>query len=165
MPWKQHVLVVANQTAGSSELLSALRERAQRAPTAVYLVVPATRLGGGREKAIDALANALSQFRVAGLEADGAVGHSDPFVAATDAWDPKRYDEIIVSTLPIGVSKWLPSGLPARIAAATGALVTHVASQPPTESMTGRPRPPHDDLGVLTPFAVLGWGRQSARRR
>ena len=27
--------------------------------------------------------------------------------AVSEAWDPKRYDEIIVSTLPPDVSKWL----------------------------------------------------------
>lgn len=158
MPFKQHVLVVANQTAGSSELLGALQQRAQRAPISILLVVPATRLGGGPATAIGTLENALAQFREGGLEADGIVGHEDPFVAVTEAWDPKRYDEIIVSTLPMRVSKWLHAGLPERIARTTGALVTHVVSQPPVETVQGVPPPPHEQLGVLTPLAVLGWG-------
>lgn len=165
MPFKQHVLVVANQTAGSSELLSVLQGRAQRAPTAILLVVPATRLGGGREEAIGTMENALALFRGAGLEADGVVGHNDPFVAVTEAWDPRRYDEIIVSTLPIGVSKWLHAGLPERIGRTTGALVTHVVSQPPGESVKGKPPPPHDNFGVLAPLSVLGWGGGSTRHR
>jgi hypothetical protein len=161
--FKQHMLVVANQTAGSSELLTVLRERAQRAPVTIHLVVPATRLGGGREEAIGTLENALAQFRDAGFEAGGVVGHNDPFVAVAEAWDPRRYDEIIVSTFPIGVSKWLHAGLPERIARTTGALVTHVVSEPPSESVKGKPPRPHENLGVLAPLSVLGWGGQSTR--
>jgi LmbE family N-acetylglucosaminyl deacetylase len=159
MSWKQHVLVVANQTAASRELLSALTERAARAPTTIDLIVPAAPLGEGRESAVHALEEALAQLRDAGLEADGAVGHPDPFIAVAEAWDPKRYDEIIVSTLPIGVSKWLHAGLPERIERATGALVSHVVAEPPGAVLTTAPPPAHEDHGVLAPLSVLGWGR------
>jgi GABA permease len=159
MPWKQRVLVVANVTAGSPELLSALRERAERAPTAIHLVVPATPLGGGREIAVRTLEDALARLRDAGLEADGVVGHPDPFVAVAEAWDPKRYDEIIVSTLPMRVSKWLHAGLPERIQRATGALVTHVVSQPPPHALSRGVPVEHQQLGIFTPLSVLGWGR------
>jgi hypothetical protein len=159
MPWKQRLLVVANVTLGSEELLSMLRARAERAPTAVHLVVPATPLGGGRESAAQRLQDALGQLRRAGLEADGALGHGDPFLAVMDAWDPRRYDEIIVFTLPIGVSKWLHAGLPERIERVTGALVTHVVAQPPVHAPETKPPPPHEDHGVLSPLTVLGWGR------
>jgi hypothetical protein len=165
MPWKQHVLVVANLTAGSRELLTVLSRRAERAPTGVHLIVPATPLGGGRETAMRRLEAALAQLSEAGLEADGEVGHPDPFIAVTERWDPKRYDEIIVSTLPIGVSKWLHAGLPARITRTTGALVTHVVSQPPSETARGGPPPAHEDLGVLAPLSVLGWGARDQPRR
>ena len=52
-------------------------------------------------------------------------------VAVTDAWDPKRHDEIIVSTLPMRFSKWMHAGLPERISRLTGAPVTHVVAEPP----------------------------------
>jgi hypothetical protein len=159
MPWKQQVLVVANLTAGSQELLSVLKERAQRAPTAIHLVVPPASLGQGREAAAQTLQEALAQLREAGLEADGVVGDVDPFVAVTDVWDPRRYDEIVVSTLPVDVSRWLHAGLPERIERATGARVTHVVSQPAGHAFETRPPPPHEDRGVLSPLYVLGWGR------
>jgi hypothetical protein len=159
MPWKQQVLVLANVTAGSQKLQSVLKERAQRAPTVIHLVVPASSPGQGREAAAQTLQDALAQLRDAGLEVDGVVGNVDPFVAVTDAWDPRRYDEIIVSTLPISVSRWLHAGLPERIERATGALVTHVASQPAGHTFETRPPPPHEDRGVLSPLYVLGWGR------
>jgi hypothetical protein len=160
MAWKHHVLVVANLTAGSQALLSLLRERAQRAPTAIHLIVPASPLGEGRGTAINNLEGALAQLRDEGLEADGVLGHPDPFNAVIEVWDPRRYDEIIVSTLPLGVSKWLHAGLPERIERATGALVEHVVSQPPARSHTTRPPPAREDLGVLTPLSVLGWGHR-----
>jgi hypothetical protein len=158
IPWTQHVLVVANQTAGSSELLSALIERSERAPTAVHLIVPAAPLGGGRQSATDTCDRVVGQFRQEGLEADGVVGHVDPFVAVMDVWDPRRHDEIVVSTLPIGVSKWLSAALPQRIERATGAVVTHVVSQPPSRVVATRPAPVHDRPGILSPLSVLGWG-------
>jgi hypothetical protein len=121
------------------------------------VIVPATPLGGGRETAARTLEGALAQLRDAGLEADGVVGDAEPLVAVTDVWDPKRFDEIIVSTLPIGVSKWLHAGLPERIERVTGALVTHVVSQPPGHVVEAGPPPPHEDHGILSPLSVLGW--------
>ena len=157
MTWKQHVLVVANVTASSPELLNVLRRRAEGAPTTIHLVVPAAPLGQGREMAAHSLEEALAELRSAGLEADGVVGHEDPFVAVTDVWDPLSYDEIIISTLPIGVSRWLHAGLPERIGRVTGALVTHVVAQPPSHELEASPAPPHEDRGILSPLYVLGW--------
>jgi hypothetical protein len=159
--WKRNVLVVANVTATSAELVDALTARAAREPTTFVLVVPATTFGGGRSAAADMLATALGRLREAGLEADGNVGAPDPIVAITDAWDPKLYDEIVVSTLPSKVSKWMHAGLPERIEKLTGAPVSHVVSQPPKPAVATAPPPHHEDLGgVMRPFSVLGWGGQ-----
>jgi hypothetical protein len=160
MTWKQHVLVVANLTAGSQALLNLLRDRAERAPTAIHLIVPASPLGDGRDTAVQNLEGALAQLRDEGLEADGVLGHPDPFIAVIDVWDPRRHDEIIVSTLPLGASKWLHAGLPERIERATGALVEHVVSPPPARTHATRLAPTHEDLGVLTPLSVLGWSHR-----
>ncbi len=157
MPWKRNVLVVANVTATSPELMEQLTTRAAREATVYQLIVPATPLGGGREQATKTLAAALEQLRQTGLEADGAVGAPDPVVAVTDAWDPKRYDEIIVSTLPMRFSKWLHAGLPERISKLTDAPVTHVVSEPPKPIAATGPPPEHDHNG-MGPLSVLGWG-------
>jgi hypothetical protein len=151
-------LVVANQTAGSEELLNALIERAQRTPTVVHLIVPASPLGGGRKTATDVRDRAVARLRDAGLEAEGVVGAVDPLVAVMEVWDPRRHDEIVVSTLPIGVSKWLHAGLPQRIERVTGAVVTHVVSQPQRAVIETHPAPVHERRGVLSPLSVLGWG-------
>ena len=131
MSSNQHVLVVANVTAMSDELLAALQKRAEHGPTTFTLILPATALGGGRAGANERLEAALERMRDAGLEVEGRVADGDPVWAVRETWDPGRYDEIILCTLPMRVSKWLHAGLPQRIAALTGAFVTHVVAQPP----------------------------------
>jgi GABA permease len=69
---------------------------------------------------------ALGRLREGGLEVQARVGDPDPVVALRDAWDPARYDEIIVSTLPSRVSRWLQIDLPRRAERLTGAPVLHV---------------------------------------
>ncbi len=66
---------------------------------------------------------------------------ADPLIAVTEAWDPKHYDEILISTLPMKFSKWMHAGLPERVSKLTGALVTHVVSQPPRPVAAAAPAP------------------------
>jgi hypothetical protein len=156
--WKRHVLVVANLTATSRELLDALHDRATRGSVAVTLVVPASPLGGGRIAAVKQLDEAVTLLRDLGIEADGVVGDGDPMVAVVESWDPKQYDEIILSTLPASMSKWLRADLPRRVERRTGALVTHVVAQPPKLAPRSAPIPEREKLGVITPFSALAWG-------
>jgi hypothetical protein len=156
MAWTFSVLVVANVTATSEELLETLKGRAARDSCRFTLVVPAPAVGPvGREAAKRTLDEALEHFREAGLEVEGVIGDSDPFASVTDEWDPQRYDEVVISTLPTGVSKWLQVDLPRRIERTTGVQVTHVVAEPqrrelPTERVT---KP--DSYGVLSPFQAL----------
>jgi hypothetical protein len=154
MTWKRSFLVVANVTATSDELIEALKARA---PASFMLVIPATPSGGGREAAVTKLEDALEQLRAAGLEAQGSVGNADPILAVTDVWDPKTYDQIIVSTLPMRFSKWLHAGLPERIGKLTDAPVSHVVSQAPRPQPEVAPPPAHPDNG-MGPLSVLAWG-------
>jgi hypothetical protein len=129
-----HVLVVANKTARSDELLDALRERAERGPATFHLVVPASPRGfnwaanmyAGGPAAEDDLEGALERMRDAGIDIDGSVGFPDPLAAVQDAAGGGDYDEIIVSTLPRHLSRWLKIDLPRKVAHATGRPVTHV---------------------------------------
>jgi hypothetical protein len=154
MTWKRSFLVVANVTATSDELIEALKSRA---PASFTLIIPATPFGGGREAATATLEKALEQLRAADLEAEGSVGNADPILAVTDVWDPKKYDEIIVSTLPMRFSKWLHAGLPERIGKLTDAPVTHIVSQPAKPAPEVAPPPAHPDNG-MGPLSVLAWG-------
>jgi hypothetical protein len=161
MTWKRNVLVVANVTATSDELLSTLRERADSEPMSFELIIPATPFGGGAEAASEQLQEALARLAEAGLEARGGIGHGDPLVAVTDTWDPKTHDEIIVSTLPMRFSKWMSAGLPQRISRVTGAPVTHVVAQPPKPPVPTTAPPARDESSAaMGPLAVLAWGGQ-----
>jgi len=158
MAWHAHVLVVANVTATSADLLAALKAREERGPISVTLIMPAAGLGAAaREAAAERLEEALARWREAGLKADGMVGDSDPVHAVMEAWDPRRYDEVIVCTLPGASSKWLRFDFPHRVAQLTGAPVTHVVAT------DARPRPvpgppPEHEREPLGPLAVLAWG-------
>jgi nucleotide-binding universal stress UspA family protein len=134
---KASVLVIANRTAGSDELLEALKERAQSGGAQFHLVVPATARGvswvadmhAGSDAAEHDLEGALEKLRGAGLEVDGEIGDPDPVAAVQDAANSATYDEVIVSTLHKHVSRWLKLDLPSKAAHATGLPVTHVEAR------------------------------------
>jgi hypothetical protein len=129
------VLVVANRTAESPELLDALRQRAQEGDVVFTLLVPSTPHGvawaadmhSGGEEADQHMQAAVERLRSEGLQlAQGKVGDPDPLAAVQDEVNFAKYDEIIVSTLPGGISKWLKLDLPHRVERATGLPVKHV---------------------------------------
>ena len=129
MTWKTCVLVVANQTADSEGLVRALSARSDRGPTQFRLLLPALP-GVSPAQSDQRLAEALEGLREAGLEVDGEVGDSNPLTAVKETWDPAKFDEIVVSTLPTGTSKWLQIDLPHRVERITGMPVEHVVASP-----------------------------------
>ena len=164
MPWKYSVLVIANVTAGSDELLDALKGRAEEGPAQFTLLLPATGGGrGGREAAAVRLEAALERMREAGLEVHGRVGDSDPLAAVYDVWDPRKWDEIVVATLSGEESRWLDIDLPRRIERITGMPVVHVVAHEPRAQPAGAPPPEHDRWGVLSPLQPLSWGTERDR--
>jgi hypothetical protein len=135
MAGKARVLVVANRTAESPELLDALRARTVQGPCEFTLLVPSTPHGlawaadmhaGGAEAEHHREAF-VEELRREGLDVAGAkVGDPDPLAAIQDECNFNEYDELIVSTLPLRVSRWLKVDLPRKAKAATGLPVTHV---------------------------------------
>ena len=140
MAEKARVLVVANRTAESDELRSALKVRSDQGPVEFTLLVPATPHGlawaadmfAGEEEAEQHLSAMVDRLRSIGLNVKGAkVGDPDALAAVQDEVNFSAYDEVIVSTLPLHLSKWLRIDLPRKVKAATGLPVTHV---PATEA-------------------------------
>jgi hypothetical protein len=129
-----NILVVANRTAESEELQQALTERAAKGDSPKFtLVVPSAhglaKAANPDEEAPEAQShvdNAVAKFREAGLDIEGRLGDPDPVAAVQDAHNMGNYDELIVSTLPTHLSKWLRVDLPRKAAHATGLPVTHV---------------------------------------
>lgn len=134
-PVAARVLLVANRTATTEGLLDAVRARAQRGPATFHLVVPAH--PHGLHKLVDPqdgdagegerrLAEALPRLSdAAGSEVTGHVGDHEPLMAIEDALHHAPYDEILISTLPRRLSRWLRLDLVSK-ARATGLPVTHV---------------------------------------
>jgi hypothetical protein len=152
MAWEFSLLVVANVTAASDELIDCLRDRAEQGACRFTLVMPAS----GAE-ARERLATALERMRDAGLQnVDGNVGDPDPVVAVMETWDPMKFDEIIVSTLPTGTSRWLGLDLPRRLEKLTSVPVRHVVSQPPRQEVpTGPPPERPQKMGVLAALGAM----------
>jgi hypothetical protein len=150
MAWEFSVLVVANVTATSDELLDALQKRSEAGACRFTLVMPGT--GADRRERLDA---AIEHMREAGLEnVEGSVGDPDPVVAVMDVWDPMKFDDIVVSTLPTGSSRWLGLDLPHRLEKLTSVPVRHVVSHPHPQVQTER-APEKPRYGVLAAFAAL----------
>lgn len=132
------VLVVAHQTAATPALLEAVRERARSGPSRFHLVVPRRRRSGekvanpqeiGVHEAREVLRVALPQLsEAAGTEVTGDLGDLEPAIAIKDALDRGHYDELIVSTLPLGVSRWLKHDLVSE-ARSFGLPVHHVVGK------------------------------------
>lgn len=159
MPFRTHLLVVANRTVDSPDLLSALEERAAQGPIHVTLLAPV--LWSEREEARARLDEAVEALRGRGVEAEGLLGDADPMVAVQEVWDPGRFDEVVVSTFATGASRWMQIDLPHRIAKLTDCTVRHVESQPTPEPAPTAPPPEHP--GLLE--SALGLLRTGTRGR
>jgi hypothetical protein len=119
------VLVVAHRTAATPALLDAVRERAARGPATFALLVP--NVAHGLHRVVDAedqnadhanavLALALPLLEeAAGAPVEGMVGDPEPLSAVHDALNLRGFDEIIISTLPARMSRWLRLDLPSKI--------------------------------------------------
>jgi GABA permease len=138
-----HVLIVAHQTATTSGLLEAVRKRAGQGEATFHLLVPKQphdmhdRQDVGAEDAQQVLDVALPKLSEAtGQDVTGTVGDSEPLTAIQNAIRHGDYDEIIISTLPLGVSRWLKLDLVSK-AGRLGLPVTHVQAPSKVEAGAG----------------------------
>ncbi len=148
-------LVVANQTLGGQHLLEAIKRLHAEQPASFTVVVPATRTAGlystvlaayaGEPSTADTdeanaqasarLAQLLAMLHAAGVDASGAIGDEDPIAAVEDALRSQTFDEVVLSTLPPGASRWLSMDLVHKLERAVDIPVIHVygkARQYPT---------------------------------
>jgi hypothetical protein len=137
---KAKVLVVANQTAESEELMAALKARADQGNVEFTVLIPATPHGlswaanmhadSGQEEAQFHRDAMVERLRALGLDVKGAkVGDADALAAIQDEANFNEYDELIVSTLPLKISKWLRVDLPRKAEACTGLPVLHITAR------------------------------------
>jgi flavin-binding protein dodecin len=131
-------LVVANQTLASPALHELVEERVSIGPSEFHILVPeppspsvvgdiTTGIVGvaaeeharqrllGLQEAEDRLDDFRRAFRHLGGAISGEVGLGDPVSSARRVLERSSFDEIIVSTLAPGVSRWLKLDLPNRL--------------------------------------------------
>jgi GABA permease len=160
-----HVLIVANQTLRSDELIAAVLVRNSQGPCEFHVLVPATPLSQ-QEQALRhsehpgavvgesgpvvvarmRLAQALKRLAEANIDATGDVGDPNPLKAIEVTARHRQVDEIIVSTLPRRMSRWMANDLPRRAHRRLGLPVSHVETgatfAPPAAKASRQPAPP-----------------------
>jgi hypothetical protein len=137
------ILIVANQTLPSAALAKEVAQRIASGSTAFHVVVPATPPPGGgftwdedaaRAEAETRLTAFIDRLREQGASADGEIGDRDPVAAVRDASRDRDVGEVILSTLPTGISRWLRQDVPSRLRGAVAVPVTVVEEQPAATS-------------------------------
>jgi hypothetical protein len=112
-PQSTRVLIVANRTASTPRLIEAVRRRAEAGPCDFALLIPDVT---DRREADWTLETAQRLLRPAARgTVAGLVGGPDPFESVKEAVHEGTFDEIIISTLPERVSKWLRRDLIRRV--------------------------------------------------
>jgi hypothetical protein len=140
------VLVVAHKTAATPGLIEAVRERAARGPAKFTLLVPNPAHGlhavvdpedveQGEGQQVLELAIPLLED-AAGAPVEGLIGDPSPMNAIQDAINIHGFDEVIISTLPARVSKWLKLDLPSKVSG-LGLPVTTVTARDRASAPTG----------------------------
>jgi hypothetical protein len=109
----RRVLIVANRTAATPTLLDHVRRLAGERRTAFSLLIPDAPRSEHTDWTLE-LALPLLERAVLG-PVEGLTGEDDPFEAIRRAVADGDYDEIVISTLPRRVSKWLRRDLPHRV--------------------------------------------------
>ena len=130
-----HLLVVAYRTAATPRLLDAIRRRTQAGGCRVTLLVPRPYWDPDTEEAEVVVELAVPLIEeAAGRSVEAVIGDSDPVLAVRELLARTEVDEVIVSTLPERVSRWLRRDVPARLRA-LGLPVTVVTAEQSARSL------------------------------
>ena len=119
-------LLVAHQTAERKELLEAAKLLAGEDPQATFtLLVPATPIGNlvtweegeAKEVARNRAQSAAAVLKRHGIEVlEMRIGDADPVSAVGDEFlAGHRYDTIVISTFPAGMSRWVKMDVVSRL--------------------------------------------------
>ena len=159
-------LVVGNQTLEGVELQEEIRERLEREPSSFYVLVPNTAaahyrvvpVAGGQvplptmvttdggpgsdeeatEEARHRLGGFLAYLTSMGVEAAGHLGSARPLHGIEETLADRDFDEVIVSTLPHHLSRWLQADLPHQVERRFGLPVTTIVlTRPRPEQLEG----------------------------
>jgi CBS domain-containing protein len=124
----RRVLVVGNRTLGHPAIAEAVAARAATGRLHVHVVVPTGPHDLESDGAADRLSGQVGTLRALGVTADGEILAARPVAAVRQALRQQPYDEILLSTLPPGLSGWLRIDAGARIERLSRLPVTHVVA-------------------------------------
>ena len=150
----RRILVVANDTIGRAAVNEAVGARIAAGPVEVHVLAPVNPTGWGavaalgdpgsgyvptgpsmlegREEAVRAaeerVRGELGRLRGLGATATGEVALDDPADAVARVLERASFDEIIVSTLPSTVSRWLRLDLARRLQRRFGVPVVEITN-------------------------------------
>lgn len=126
-------MIVANQTSGGDHLKDVIRQKCGRGPCRFTLLVPASAPTDhawthheAKELAHRRLDQALRKLGELKVDIKGVVGDASVIAAINDLMLRESYDEIVLSTLPPGISRWIGQDLPHRVTRRFHVPVTHV---------------------------------------
>ena len=112
-PSTRRVLVVANRTAATPDLLEEVRRLARERPSEFVLLIPDAS-GGSADWTLE-LAIPLIERAAGGPVTGLAAAGEDPLDAIRRTVEEHEIDEIVISTLPRRVSAWLKRDLPHQV--------------------------------------------------
>lgn len=136
----RRILVVANRTLCERPLLDEIHRREREGRVAFHMLVPASHPHGtwtdcsAREEAQERLDEILRALTAERVSVTGEVVDANPVYGVGDVLRREAFDEIIVSTLPHGVSAWLANNVVRRIRT-YGLPVTHVVAERETAQL------------------------------
>jgi hypothetical protein len=131
-------LVVAYRTAATPRLLQEVSRRARGRPFRMTLLVPRPYWDPDTDEAqvVVELAVPLLERAILG-HVDAVIGDSDPVEAVRQFIATTEVDEVIISTLPQRVSKWLHRDVPSRVQA-LGVPVSVVTAEQSSRALLGQ---------------------------
>src|ERR1700759_1762134 len=139
----------ANRTAAGRELLEEIGNRCRGQRCEVLLVSPAlvgsraerwaSDIDEGLDLARERMARSGTALRGVGVDVRAEVGDPDPNMAIEDALRTFPADEIVISTLPPGESRWLEHDVVERTRREVDLPMTHVVVDLDAEAATAAP--------------------------
>ncbi len=155
----KNVLVLTDGTEVGAHVTTRVHELHGSEPDlAVFVLVPASKVVAsihgsevsGDERAAAQLQEAIRLLKSIGVDARGRVGGHDPMQATRQVFSEVNPDVILVSTLPLGSSRWLNMDLPHRLQRRFGIPVEYVLGKPVNDNDWANPPEP-----IEGPISIL----------